>query len=87
MDYGDYRVGFGRTAGTLVYEDAGGAILFAFDLRTSENPEKGKWTIELSSKPRDIDLKLLKNEDPERISEAFERTKQFALSRGYQVTS
>ena len=82
-----YQISFGALAGTLVYEDPSGVIVFAFEIFPSEDTEKGKWMLGLSSKPRSEDGKLI-NVDPSgyrRVSQAFERTKQYVLSRGYQV--
>ena len=83
-----YRVRFGALAGTLVYEDEDGVIIFMFEIRPSERPEKGRWTIDLSSSPRNGEAKPFESEvsgGQERVRLAFERTKQYALSSGYQI--
>ena len=86
-DYGEYNVGFGSLAGTLLYEDQKGNVAFIFDISPSSIPGK-EWTLELSPSPRDRDGKLTQNEpqwDQKWVLKAFERTKGYAISCGYDV--
>lgn len=82
-----YKVTFGRTAGTLVYEDQEGTLHFGFDISPAKEPEKGEWMIDLGSTPRTAQGKLIQVPDfkRERLSFAIEKTKEYLLSRGYQV--
>lgn len=72
----EYKVNVGAIARTLLYEDSRGTIRFTFDIDTS----KGEKTIILERPAK----RLPEAEQP-RINLAFERTKQYLLSRGYQV--
>jgi hypothetical protein len=85
-DSGNHKISFGRTAGTLVYEDHEGTLLLGFEISPARNPEQGKWLIQLGSTPlkqqgRTIEFPLSKD----RLSFAIEKTKAFLLTRGYQV--
>lgn len=83
---GGYKVGFGRTAGTFVYEDNEGTIVFYVGISPAVNPERGKWMIELGH-PRTREGKLLQitSSQASRVSFALDKTKEFLLSRGYQI--
>jgi hypothetical protein len=50
-DSGNHKISFGRTAGTLVYEDHEGTLLLGFEISPARNPEQGKWLIQLGSTP------------------------------------
>lgn len=41
------RIGFGRIARTITYEDPQGSLVFTFDLGSLQPDEKGVWTIVL----------------------------------------
>jgi hypothetical protein len=85
-DSGVYNVKFGRTARSLVYEDQEGSLLFGFDISPASNAELGKWLIQLGSTPLTEQCKPIEFPvSKERLSFATEKTKQFLLSRGYQV--
>jgi hypothetical protein len=84
-DCGNHKVSFGRTARTLVYEDHEGRLLFAFEISPARKPEQGEWLIQfgtpLPEQGKTIEFPLSKD----RLSFAIEKTKEFLLSRGYQV--
>jgi len=83
-----YRVNFGQIARTLVYEDERGAIIFAFDVTPTKGQSKAQWILHLSGQPVAQNGKMVEfrmQSERERICLAFERTKQYAASRGYQV--
>jgi hypothetical protein len=85
-DSGNHKVAFGRTARTLVYEDHEGTLLFGFEISPARNPEQGKWLIQLGSTPlpqQGTTIKFPLSKD--KLSFAIEKTKEFLLSRGYQV--
>jgi hypothetical protein len=75
--FANYKVSVGKIARTLLYEDAKGTIRFAFDFDLPENPnvlilERHK--IESSNEEEQL-----------RFNSAFERTKQYLLSKGHKV--
>lgn len=87
----DYKVSFGQTAKTLLYEDSLGIIRFGFDVSPSNSQAKEKWTIGLE-KPVDhfkqaasIKDEKLRIAEQKRIETAFKRTQEHLLSLGYQV--
>lgn len=72
----DYKVSFGRTARTLLYEDSEGTILFTFDL-------SGKGPKSLS-----LEGRVEKGAQPDKQARrnlAFERATQYLMSCGYEV--
>ncbi|MDB6016685.1 MAG: hypothetical protein JWR19_1174 [Pedosphaera sp.] len=72
----DYKVSVGRIARTLLYEDAQGTIRLGFDVDTSD----GKKLVILERPGKSlIEAQQL------RIDLAFERAKQYLISRGYTV--
>jgi hypothetical protein len=72
----DYKVSVGRIARTLIYEDSQGTILFTFDV--DADPKSKSVILERKGKSL-IEAEQL------RINMAFERTKEYLLSCGYQV--
>lgn len=80
----DHSVRFGSIARTLIYEDHEGLLYFAFDLDAEKNPQTGKWTLYLERGALDADFKVVKPEPP-RVDAAWERTKSYLLSCGYDV--
>jgi hypothetical protein len=87
----DYKVTFGKIARTLLYEDSQGVIRFGFVVGPSKEPSKGKWTVNLerpSAASKGIDTiedEQLRMAEQKRLELAFERTKKYLASRGYQV--
>lgn len=89
---GDYKVSFGRTAFTLVYEDAVGILLFTFDFNPAEKNEPGKKSNLYLNKGALIKVgernwilyggSLLERE---RFTTAQERVKQYCALCGYVV--
>jgi hypothetical protein len=78
-----YKVDFTTSLGTLLYEDSQGKLQFYYEIG-------GKSLLTLSSHPetdqgRRIDLAHENAAARERLSLAFERTKQYLLSCGYRI--
>jgi hypothetical protein len=76
-DSANYKVNLGKIARTVLYEDAKGKICFTFDFDLPENPnvlilERHK--TESSNEEEQLHL-----------NSAFERTKQYLLSKGHKV--
>jgi hypothetical protein len=69
----DYKVRFGKTARTIVYEDAAGEICFTFDFANEH-------TIILEEPPQ-----LGSDGELDRIRKAAARTKKFLTKCGYAV--
>ena len=87
MPESEFKVSFGRTARTLVYEDHLGVLLFAFDVSPSEESE-GTWNLHLGNQPLNEDgtiVESIDSSDRQRIAVAIDRTRQYASSRGYHV--
>lgn len=76
MSSSEYKVSVGAIARTLIYEDSKGILVFTFDTDTSK-PE----TTIILERPR---TKLTEFEQS-RMDLAFERTRQYLFSCGYQV--
>ncbi|MBI5386720.1 MAG: hypothetical protein HZA90_18775 [Verrucomicrobia bacterium] len=91
-----FKVGFGREARTVVYEDAQGKYIFTFDLDVEEFKAKG------TSKKLFLDpgpglkagcsleeyyavLESQTQRDRERVALMKERVKQYLISLGYDV--
>lgn len=74
----DYTVKFGSRVRTLLYEDSYGELKFTFDVDTSGG--KGKNIVYLDPKPKTI----IQSEQA-RIDLAYERTKEYLRSCGYQI--
>jgi hypothetical protein len=72
----EYKISMGPVARTLVYEDSSGALRFTFDVETANN----KTTIFLDPK-----MKTIIQSAQARIDLAYERTKQYLVSRGYEI--
>ena len=72
----DYKVSLGDIGRTVLYEDAQGTIRFTFDVETSNGQNK---IILERGKTSTVEAERL------RTNLASERTKQYLLSRGYQV--
>jgi hypothetical protein len=89
----DYKVSFGRTARTLVYEDAGGTLLFAFDCSPAEKQSGKRWNLHLGKKALfQVGGKFVPSDtgtqsEQERVAAARERVVQYALSCGYNVAA
>jgi len=83
----EYKVAFGKVARTIAYEDAKEAIVFTFDIGTSEGQkylilERPVATLrEIDS----IEDERLKGVERSRLDVAFERTRQFVLAHGHLV--
>ena len=75
----NFTVRVGKIARTLEYEDSEGRMMFAFD-----GSPKGQKHLVLEHGAMDGDIKT---EIPRgaRYDLAFERTRQYLLSRGYEV--
>ena len=69
----DFAVRFGKIARTLEYDDAHGRIVFTFDLGSQGN------------KSLCLEHHAPKTPRAQQYDLAFERTKQFLESHGYQV--
>ena len=79
-----YSVRFGRTAGELVYEDREGTLYFFYDVKPSNEPQLGQWTVELGARP----LSRSGSDSAPALdwdTVALERTTAYLVSRGYQV--
>ena len=78
----EFTVKFGKIARTIDYEDSDGRIVFTFDAGSKfdfENPNgPGKNSICLEHYPPSMP-------HPPKYNIAFERTKQFLESRGFDV--
>ena len=72
----DFKVSVGPIARTLLYEDAEGTIRFTFDVETIS----GKNTVFLDRPGR-----VLIAAEQRRIDQALTRTRDYLLSRGYEV--
>ena len=89
MKQKEFKVSFGAKGRTLVYEDAGGIISFAFDCSPAEKNSGTQWNLRLGKIPLvDVDKKLILDEDKTeseelRIETALERVEQYASSCGY----
>jgi hypothetical protein len=84
----DYKVTVGQIARTLLYEDSQGMICFCFDIEKSKEPTKEEWTVFLGHQALTGDGKKVVNPvgvQRERIDWAFEKAKEYLLSRGYKV--
>jgi hypothetical protein len=87
----DYKVSFGKTARTLLYEDSNGTVRFGFDVNPSQEKSKEKWTIELECPSNEYErIASIKNRqlwvaEQKRVDIAIERTKQYLISCGYLV--
>ena len=87
MKAGEFKVSFGRIARTLKYEDSEGTILFPFDVSPNEKT-LGRWNLHMPRQGVTENGKTLDCSTEEvrhRVETAFERTRQFASSRGYEV--
>jgi hypothetical protein len=83
----DYKVAFGKTARTILYEDTFGEILFAFDTSPAKDETTGKWRLYLDNRPM-IDRKSFEPKteaERQRVAVALERTRRYAESSGYLV--
>ena len=81
----EFKVSFGPTAGTLVYEDQLGVIMFACDISPSEE-STGRYNLHLGRQPLTEDGKFMECKNPldrERVALALDRTRQYVSSRGY----
>jgi hypothetical protein len=86
-DAANYKVEFGKTARTLLYEDTLGTILFVFDVSVGKDESTGKSRFYLDNRPM-IDRKAFEPKteaERHRVAVALERTKQYATSCGYLV--
>jgi hypothetical protein len=72
----NYTVKLGQKARTILYEDSYGTIKFTFDVDVSSEEK----TVYLDPKPKTI----IQSEQT-RIDLAYERTKEYLRSCGYQV--
>jgi hypothetical protein len=84
----NYKVSVGQIARTLLYEDSQGTICFCFDIEKSKEPIKEEWTVFLGRQALTGDGKQVINpveSQRARIDLAFERAKEYLLSRGYRV--
>ncbi len=83
-----FGIRFGKTARTLVYEDAIGSICFAFDLSPAEGSRHGKWNLQLGDRALTLeggDVECRADPERDRIRVARERVVEYAKSRGYIV--
>jgi len=81
------KVMFGKVAGTLVYEDELGQMVFVFDVSPAKDDSTGKWKLYLNSQPL-VNGKVAQpktESEWQRIATAVEGTKQYAESRGYLI--
>lgn len=83
----DYKVELGKIARTLLYEDSEGTIRFGFDFDTS-----GGQNILILERPSGTIMNTVSSEggrsneaEHSRVNVAFERTKQYLVSRGHNV--
>jgi hypothetical protein len=82
------KIGFGRTARTLLYEDELGILCFTFDISPAAGESKGTWNLHLSGHPL---VKCGNKYEPtpainsERAETALERVTEYATSCGYLV--
>jgi hypothetical protein len=78
-----YKVDFTDRLGKLVYEDSQGGLQFFYEIA-------GKSLLHLSSHPETAQGKIIDIENEssaaqERLSLAFERTRQYLFSCGYEI--
>lgn len=76
----DYKVTFGRTARTVVYEDQQGSIVFTFDMEPEEVGEEKKWIVWLERSGEKLNTDEQKRKDL-----AFERVKQYFVTCSYKI--
>jgi hypothetical protein len=84
----EFKVGFGRSARTLVYEDPEGSIWFAFDITPAKDQTKGKWNLHLGRQPltpEGKEMECATVAERERTVAALARVKEHAASKGYLV--
>jgi len=89
MKVGEFKVSFGRVARTLKYEDSDGTITFPFDVSPSEK-SPGHWKLHMALEGVIEEGKILDCSTEKvrhRMATAFERTRQFASSCGYEVVT
>jgi len=72
----EYKISAGQIARTLSYEDSGGTLCFTFDV----DSENGANIVILERHS-----KSLIDAEQSRIDLAFERVKEYLVSRGYKV--
>jgi len=83
----EFAVSFGRIGRTLLYEDAFGTLLFAFDVAPSIGTQK-EWTLHLGKQPLATDgtmIEYANRAERERVAVALQRVKDYVSSRGYDV--
>jgi hypothetical protein len=93
MNSTDYKVSVGKIARTLLYEDSQGTICFTFDVAVeTKNSPTGKWILALDNPTPDFKrIDSIKDEklrvaEKLRLETAMERTKQFLISKGYEIS-
>lgn len=87
-DAEEYKIGFGSVARTLVYEDGLGVIIFAFDVNPVVDKATNMYRIYIGDRGLSTDYKMMKNltaSGRDRVALAHQRTREFAISRGYLV--
>jgi len=84
----NFTVRVGKIARTLEYEDSEGRMMFAFDagskfdFKNPNGPGKNSLCLEHGAMDGDIKTEIPRGA---RYDLAFERTRQYLLSRGYEV--
>ena len=87
----NYKVSFGRTGRTLVYEDEVGILLFTFDCSPAKKETGREWNLHLGKRAlADEGGKFVLHNgnsevERERVATAMERVGQYASSCGYLV--
>ena len=87
----NFKVSFGRTGRTLVYEDEAGMLLFAFDCSPAKKETAKEWNLHLGTRAlvEEGGKLVLHNSNSElereRVATAIERVGLYASSCGYLV--
>jgi hypothetical protein len=87
-DTQEYKIALGSIARTFVYEDGLGVIIFAFDVNPVIDKATNKYRIYIGDRGLGADYKMMDNltaSGRDRVTLARQRTREFAMSRGYLV--